>query len=125
MSCFLLSDCHFATIAVHINAKAKELGYVIDSGALADKLKALNTESVNFRYNEKKPRLKCRFDLALVKKVSTAQLIRFISCWVYQSSDNADIKSLEFFAFEVYLYSFFTEEELNDSTANNNLKWTI
>lgn len=49
MSAFILSDRHISTIAIYINS----LNDLIDTQELANKLKSINIDSVDYRYDEK------------------------------------------------------------------------
>ena len=82
MSAFILSDKHLSTIAGFIYYGKPE--YIIQK--LADKLKAINIDSVNYRYNEKTRKTKCQL-FPLDFKYTVHDISRMINCWCYQSCE--------------------------------------
>lgn len=117
MSAFILSDKHFSVIAYAIEG----LNPNVNPQELANKLKRINIESVNFRYNEKTRVSKCKLQHT-GEKYSTADIIRLIQCWGYQSCENA--MALDYIMMEAFLTSFFDEKTIEDSRNNSDI-WSI
>lgn len=86
MSAFLCSDAHISTIAHHIGTRLELKLETIQ--ALANKLKRINTESVNYRYNENSRINKCKFGLPENHAEFTAHdILKIIDCFQYQSCE--------------------------------------
>ena len=117
MSAFILSDKHFTVIANYV-ALCKDNINVIE---FANKLKAINIKSVNYRYNEKTRITKCKLDNSN-NYYSKYDVIRLIQCWDYQSCEN--ITDIDFNLMQVFLYSLFNNDELQNAR-NNSDKWSI
>jgi len=117
MSAFILSDKHFSVIAYAIEG----LNPLVNPQELANKLKRINIESVNYRYNEKTRVSKCKLQHT-GKNYSIADIIRLISCWNYQSCENQG--SLDYIITEAFLFSFFDQKTIDDSRNNSDL-WSI
>lgn len=118
MSCFIVSDKHFQIIAEYI---AHNTG--IQAQIIADKLKRINIESVNFRYNEKNRFSKVKFNSDFTfKDYNQFDIIRLIQCWSYQSCENG--LSLDFLMMDAYLLSFFDNDEIELSNSKSD-KWSI
>lgn len=122
MSAFILSDKHFFTIAAFVAGRIQ--GHGLDrhqlAQNLADKLKRVNIESVNFRYDEKTPRTKCKV-YTTAKDCSPAEVYRLCRCWIYQACE--DQTSADFFALQYMLEAQFTQDEKRQS--DNVQLWTI
>lgn len=117
MSAYILSDLHFSIIAYYVeglnpNIKAQEL---------ADKMKSINIESVDYRYNEKtrKTRVKLTHDKS---NYSNADIIRLIQCWDYQSCEKGD--NLDYLIMSAFLDSFFSNDERENARFESD-KWSI
>lgn len=81
MSAFILSDKHLSTIARLIMPEN-------DVQAFANMLKSINIASVNYRYNEKTRKSKCKLvTLDDCINVTMNDLCRLIQCWSYQSCE--------------------------------------
>jgi hypothetical protein len=118
MSCFIVSDKHFQIIAEYI---AHNTG--IQAQIIADKLKRINIESVNFRYNEKNRFSKVKFNSDFTfKDYIKFDIIRLIQCWSYQSCENA--LSLDFLIMDAYLFSFFDDNDIQNAHHKSD-KWSI
>lgn len=119
MSAFILSDLHFSTIAIYMH----HLNDNIDIQELSNRLKSINIDSVDYRYNQKTRKTKCKiinnFDNV---RYSQSDIIRLISCWDYQSCEKGD--SLNYLIMSAFLYSFFNAEDINISNTQSNL-WSI
>ncbi len=116
MSAFILSDKHFSVIAYYIGNITD-----IDPQVIANKLKAINIDSVNFRYNEKTRKSKCKLQHT-GKDYTTSDIIRLIQCWSYQSCENG--LSLDFLMMDNYLLSFFDNADI-ENARNNSEVWSI
>lgn len=81
MSAFICSDKHIATIAL-LTVPAKHVQ------EFADRLKSCNIASVNYRYDEKTPKRKCKL-IALddCLGVTMQDLAQLCKCWSYQSCE--------------------------------------
>ena len=82
MSAFLCSDYHIATMAKYIAS----LHGSIDAQSLANKLKRININSANYRYNEKSKAVKCKIDKTL--EIGANDFAVLFDCWDYQSCKN-------------------------------------
>jgi len=100
MSAYIMTDIELSTIAIYIN----HLNNNIDAYELANKLKAINIASVNYRYNEKTRNSKCKlinnFDNIRHNQNSIITLIR---CWSYQSCENEN--NLDYHIMQGFLYN--------------------
>lgn len=120
MSAFILTDLHFSTIAIYIKHVSKDY---IDIQELANKLMAINIGSVNFRYNEKTKKSKCKIINTFQDiKYSKSDIIKLINCWDYQSCENQS--SLDYIIMNNYLFSHFTEDEIMQSNKDSTI-WSI
>lgn len=81
MSAFILSDRHFSVIADVVAQKATDIQ------AIADKLKAINIDSVNYRYGEKTRKTKVKLVDVSDHNFNSADLYSLINCWGYQSCE--------------------------------------
>lgn len=116
MSAFILSDKHFTVIAYYIGNITN-----INPQIIADKLKSINIDSVNFRYNEKTRKSKCKL-AHTGKDYTKSDIIRLIQCWSYQSCENG--LSLDFLMMDNYLLSFFDNDEIENARNNSDI-WCI
>jgi hypothetical protein len=117
MSAFILSDLHFSVIAKYVNKVTN-----IDTQIIADKLKSINIESVNHRYNEKTRKTKCKIQQYNDFKYSTYDTIRLIECWQYQSCENTD--NLDYRMMYQFLISLFSDTQIEYANTNSKL-WSI
>jgi hypothetical protein len=99
MSAFICSDVHIFTIASKVADH-----FSIDKKELADKLKAINIESVNYRYNEETPKRKCK---ALICKadLTSSDIVKLVSSYLYQSCEKP---SLDYVVYSGLLNTFKT-----------------
>lgn len=81
MSAFLCSDYHIATMAKYIAS----LHGSIDAQLLANKLKRININSVNCRYNAKSKTVKCQMDKIMA--IGANEFAVLFDCWDYQSCE--------------------------------------
>lgn len=99
MSCYQLTDKHHASVAHFVRQK---LGLsAVKFQQLADKLKRCNIESVNYRYDQKKPARKCKTDV--FKQLDAQSYYDAIRCWAYQAGD--DPYNLEYDILQAFLFS--------------------
>lgn len=81
MSAFLCSDYHIATMAKYIAS----LHGSIDAQLLANKIKKININSVNYRYNTKSKAVKCKTDK--IMEIGANEFAVLFDCWDYQSCE--------------------------------------
>lgn len=119
MSAFILSDMHFSTIAIYIHHLDDNIGIQ----ELADKLKSINIDSVNYRYKENTRKSKCKiinnFDNTRYDKYD---IIRLIACWDYQACENQD--NFEYQVISRFLKLFFIESDIKSAEYHSKL-WSI
>lgn len=84
MSAFLCSDYHIATMAQYI-VHSTNIDTKLSIQDLANKLKAINIASVNYRYNEKTRKSKC--NIKKTKVITVDDFAALFSCWSYQSCE--------------------------------------
>jgi hypothetical protein len=118
MSAFILSDLHFSTIAYYLEGYNENL----NPQELANKLKSINIESVNYRYDEKTRKTKCKLTRDSQMQYTVSDIIRLIDCWDYQSCENPN--NIEYHIMKGFLYSHFTEQQISDSKYESD-KWSI
>lgn len=111
-----MSDKHFSVVAYYVGNITD-----IDPQVIADKLKSINIESVNYRYKEKTRKTKCKL-MHTGENYSVFDIIRLIQCWSYQSSENG--LSLDFLMMDAYLLSFFDNEDIESANSQSD-KWSI
>lgn len=91
MSAFICSDKHIATIALLITASTGKSAKFAQS--LADMLKRINIESVNFRYahhGEPEPITQCDLHQWSNVHFNIDTVHKLIQCWQYQSCEKDD-----------------------------------
>lgn len=119
MSAFICSDLHFSTIAIYIH----HLNDNIDVQYLANKLKSINIDSVNYRYNENTRKSKCKIINDFNNtRFSKYDIVRLIQCWNYQSCEKGD--NQEFLIISAFLDSFFSNDERENARFESD-KWSI
>jgi hypothetical protein len=116
MSAFILTDKHFSAIAYHVAG----LHPRIVPQTLADRLKRINIQSVNFRYGEKTRATRCR--LVETPGLSHADIVQLVNCWDYQACENPG--ELDYLTMRGFLYSFFTPGQVETARDQSNI-WTI
>ena len=121
MSAFILSDLHFSTIAIYIHHIDDNIGIQ----ELADKLKSINIDSVNYRYKENTRKSKVKiinnFDNV---KYDKYDIIRLILCWDYQCMYIRDEDNIDYFIMSAFLRSLFMQHELENAGLYSSL-WSI
>ena len=85
MSSFVLTDRHLSVIANVVAQKATDIQ------AIADKLKAINIDSVNYRYDEKTRKTKVKLVDVSGHNFNSADLYSLINCWGYQSCNGESL----------------------------------
>lgn len=119
MSAFILSDLHFSTIAIYIHHLNDNVGIQ----ELANKLKSINIDSVNYRYNENTRKSKCKIINNYEHvKYTKYDIIRLIQCWDYQSCEKAD--NFDYQVIKAFLYNHFIQSDVTLSGSQSNL-WSI
>lgn len=119
MSSFILSDKHFQIIADYIKSESPAFDYQ----DFANRLKRINIDSYNHRYNEKIRFSKVKFNNQFSHKdYNQYDIIRLIQCWSYQSCENA--ADIDYMIMDAYLLSLFDNEYIN-SAHNNSPIWSI
>lgn len=120
MSAFILSDKHFQVIAQYITENKIQC---MNAQDLANRMKKINIESVDYRYNEKTRFSKVKFsDSIHASEYSKYDIIRLIECWNYQSCENEF--NTEYWIMAGFLFSFFTNEEKEKAKLESKL-WSI
>lgn len=112
MSAFICSDRHIRTVAHHV-AKYFE----IDENQLADKLKSLNIDSVNYRYDENTRRTKCKE--VVYHGLTNDDIGMLIDSLNYQSCED---NTIEYKAYSLMLEQWKTEVKC---ISRNGAHWTI
>lgn len=116
MSAFILTDKHFSVIAYYIGNITN-----INPQIIADKLKSININSVNYRYNEKTRKTKCKL-MHSGNNYTVFDIIQLIKCWHYQSCE--DNNNLDFRMMYQWLISHFTDTQIELSNTQSD-KWSI
>jgi hypothetical protein len=119
MSAFVCSDYHIATIAQYAGI-LKQWEFV-SIQALANRLKAINIQSVNYRYKENSRITKCKIDKYRPIN-SMVDIIQLIRCWDYQACE--DRSNPEFIVYSEWLFSLFPTDKISESDKHSNL-WSI
>jgi hypothetical protein len=115
MSAFICTDKHIYAIACAIYPQNPALAQ-----ALADKLKGINIDSVNYyRYNEKTRKTKCK-PIPGGLLLNTDDIAKLMQSWAYQSCENPE--NIDFQAYRAFLYGWFESAGANP---NNGKYWTI
>lgn len=119
MSAYILSDLHFSTIAIYIHHLEDNIGIQ----ELADKLKSINIDSVNYRYGEKTRKAKCKIINDFNNtRYTKYDIIRLIQCWEYQSCENQD--NPDYHLIRAFLYLYFVESDVENAKYESD-KWSI
>ena len=119
MSAFILSDKHFQIIADYVTFKFPN----INTQGFADKLKKINIESVNYRYNEKIRFSKVKFNNEFsYSDYDKFDIIKLIQCWSYQSCEKSS--SIDYLTMDAYLLSLFDNTEIEQSRIYSKI-WSI
>lgn len=116
MSAFILTDRHFSAIAYYCSAMNEN----VNPQTLADQLKRVNIQSVNYRYGEKTRATRCK--LVATPGLTHADIMQLVACWSYQSCEKSD--SLEFLTMHAFLHSFFTPDQMATARDHSDI-WTI
>ena len=95
MSAFILTDKHFSAIAFAVMPH--------NAQAFANKLKAVNIESVNYRYGEKTRKTRVKLDVQ-AKSYNPSIICKLIDCWDYQSCEDGG--SIDYFIMKACLYEW-------------------
>ena len=112
MSAFICSDNHIRTIAHHV-----ALYFEINENQLADKLKAINIQSVNYRYGDKTKRTKCKG--VINTELTNDDIGLLIDSLNYQSCED---NTIEHKAYSLMLEQWKTD---NKVISRNGAHWAI
>ena len=110
MSAFVCSDLHIATIAEHVAPD--------NARNLANKLKQINVESVNYRYDEKTRPTKCK--MYFREDLTIDDVAKLIACWDYQSCENPN--SIDYQVYAKYLHNWVIA---NGANVDNGKFWSV
>ena len=116
MSAFILTDKHFSAIALAVMPD--------NAQAFANKLKAINVESVNYRYGEKTRKTRVKLDVS-AKGYNPSIICKLIDCWDYQSCEDGG--SIAYLTMKAYLHEWVASAKKSrdyDETAGIGF-WTI
>jgi hypothetical protein len=113
MSAFIISDLHFAAIAYNVEPNQPQ--------EFANRLKRINTASVNFRYRDNIRAYKVKLPPPETIEYSSADLVNLISCWQYQSCENS--QDLDFILMDAYLDTH--KQAFKEDTDKESNIWTI
>lgn len=116
MSAFILTDKHFSAIANYCSAMHEG----INPQAMADRLKRVNIESVNYRYSEKNRITRCK--LQTVPGLTPYDIARLFACWNYQSCENG--ASIDFILLNCFIDQLLGEQVQTLAHDQSKL-WTI
>ena len=117
MSAFICSDFHIVVISTTVS---KHFG--IDCQELADNLKRINIESVNYCYNEKTPKRKCKINRIVGMVFSASDIAKLISCWDYQACEK---KSPDYSAYSSLLFRWINENQSRIDKCQKSSLWSI
>lgn len=117
MSAFICSDFHIMVISTVVSEH-----FSIDAQELADNLKRINIESVNYRYNEKTPKRKCKLNGKVDTIFSASDIAKLIDCWDYQACEK---QHSEYFAYSSLMFRWIKENQsMIENCPSSNL-WGI
>ncbi len=117
MSAFICSDFHIMVISTVVS---EDFG--LDSHELADNLKRINIESVNYRYNEKTPKRKCKVNKTVNSVFSARDIAKLIECWDYQSCEK---QSPDYSAYSSLLFRWINENQIMIDKCHSSILWSI
>lgn len=127
MSSFILTDRHIFTVAKFCIVSTPSGSTSPNVNELANRLKAINIDSVNYRYDEKTRKTKCSSkefnEINPQSLLNKYGMLRLIQCWAYQSCENDS--SLDYIIMKAYLFSFFTTHDVEEAAKNNSLAWSL
>lgn len=112
MSAFVCSDYHIATMAKYIAS----LHGSINTQELANKLKKINIESVNYRYDDTIRKSKC--SIKKTKVITANDFAALFSCWDYQACEGQLIDY-------VIMHSFLKPYADKGNREFSNIQWAI
>lgn len=117
MSAFICSDFHIMAVSLVVAKHFK-----IEAQDLADKLKAINIDSVNYRYNEKTPKRKCKVNGTISYVFTARDIANLINCLDYQMCDK---NTTDYMAYSYLLLRWVEENSADiEKCAGSNL-WSI
>jgi hypothetical protein len=113
MSAFIVSDLHCAAIAYNVAPDQPQ--------EFANRLKRINTASVNFRYRDNIRAYKVKLPPPETIEYSSADLVNLILCWQYQSCENG--QDLDFLLMDAFLE--IQKDAFKEDTDKESNIWTI
>lgn len=117
MSAFICSDFHIMAVSLVVAKHFKT-----DAQALADKLKAINIESVNYRYNEKTPKRKCKVNGSIDRVFTARDIANLINCLDYQMCEKT---TADYLAYSSLLFRWVEENAADIVKCEDSNLWSI
>lgn len=117
MSAFICSDFHIMAVSLVVGMHFK-----IEAQALADKLKATNIDSVDYRYNEKTPKRKCKVNGTIGQVFTARDISNLINCLDYQMCEKTTI---DYLAYSSLLFRWVEENAADIVKCEDSNLWSI
>ena len=117
MSAFICSDFHIMAVSLVVARHFKT-----DTQELADKLKAINIESVNYRYNEKTPKRKCKVNGTISQVFTARDIANLINCLDYQMCEKT---TADYLAYSSLLFRWVEENAADIAKCEGSNLWSI
>ena len=117
MSAFVCSDFHIMAVSLVVARHFKT-----DAQALADKLKAINIESVNYCYNEKTPKRKCKVNGTINQVFTARDISKLIDCLDYQMCEKT---TADYLAYSSMLFRWVEENSADIAKCKGSNLWSI
>lgn len=117
MSAFICSDFHIMVVSLVVARHFKT-----DAQDLADKLKAINIESVNYCYNEKTPKRKCKVNGTIDYVFTARDIAKLIDCLDYQMCEKTTV---DYLAYSSMLFRWVEENAADIAKCKDSNLWSI
>ena len=117
MSAFICSDFHIMAVSLVVARHFKT-----DAQDLADKLKSINIESVNYRYNEKTPKRKCKVNGSIDRVFTMRDIANLINCLDYQMCEKT---TTDYLAYSSMLFRWVEENAADIAKYEGSNLWSI
>ena len=117
MSAFICSDFHIMAVSSVVASHFK-----IEAQDLADKLKAINIESVNYRYNEKTQKRKCKVNGTISQVFTARDIANLINCLDYQMCEKT---TTDYLAYSSLLFRWVEENAADIAKCKCSNLWSI
>lgn len=117
MSAFICSDFHIMAVSLVVSRHFK-----IEAQDLADKLKAINIESVNYRYDEKTPKRKCKVNGTINQVFTARDIAKLIDCLDYQMCEKTTV---DYLAYSSMLFRWVEENAADIAKCKDSNLWSI